>query len=304
MFMTGFYSKDFILESAYGQFYFSGTVVYYIATIGAMFTTLYLLSLSNKFQNLWQELKINLEINSYIIIGKVESNKSNLITTYFILLFILAFFESTRLILNLLQDGDIRLGIRDLVGTSLDSSGLSHLMYSTGDPGITSGGGSTTAGTGSTTGVGGPPAPAPAPTPAPAPAPAPDDVYLGESDNERYEEGSPGSEDMETLENLQAQCDREKCLYDNAKERVKSAFEKGDLTSVVEASREAGQNKNSYFSKLAELNELETTHGYPITSSEITEQTGNESPDDDSSGESDKVSLPDRSNKGFVQSKK
>ena len=40
-FMTGFYSKDFILESAYGQFYFSGVVVYFIATIGAMFTTLY-----------------------------------------------------------------------------------------------------------------------------------------------------------------------------------------------------------------------------------------------------------------------
>jgi len=40
-FMTGFYSKDFILESAYGQFLFSGTVIYYIATIGAMFTTLY-----------------------------------------------------------------------------------------------------------------------------------------------------------------------------------------------------------------------------------------------------------------------
>ena len=40
-FMTGFYSKDFILESAYGQFFFSGTVVYFIATIGAMFTTLY-----------------------------------------------------------------------------------------------------------------------------------------------------------------------------------------------------------------------------------------------------------------------
>jgi len=40
-FMTGFYSKDLILESAYGQFYFSGTVVYFIATIGAMFTTLY-----------------------------------------------------------------------------------------------------------------------------------------------------------------------------------------------------------------------------------------------------------------------
>jgi NADH-ubiquinone oxidoreductase chain 5 len=40
-FMTGFYSKDLILESAYGQFYFSSLVVYFIATIGAMFTTLY-----------------------------------------------------------------------------------------------------------------------------------------------------------------------------------------------------------------------------------------------------------------------
>lgn len=40
-FMTGFYSKDFILESAYGQYSFSSTVVYFISTIGAMFTTLY-----------------------------------------------------------------------------------------------------------------------------------------------------------------------------------------------------------------------------------------------------------------------
>jgi NADH-ubiquinone oxidoreductase chain 5 len=40
-FMTGFYSKDFILESSYGQFYFSSIAVYFIATIGAMFTTLY-----------------------------------------------------------------------------------------------------------------------------------------------------------------------------------------------------------------------------------------------------------------------
>ena len=39
--MTGFYSKDFILESAYGQFSFSGIAVYIIATIGAIFTTLY-----------------------------------------------------------------------------------------------------------------------------------------------------------------------------------------------------------------------------------------------------------------------
>ena len=40
-FMTGFYSKDLILESAYGQFYFSSIVIYFIAVIGAMFTTLY-----------------------------------------------------------------------------------------------------------------------------------------------------------------------------------------------------------------------------------------------------------------------
>nr|QCS25174.1 NADH dehydrogenase subunit 5 [Arthothelium ruanum] len=40
-FMTGFYSKDFILESAFGQFCFSSIVVYFIATIGAVFTTLY-----------------------------------------------------------------------------------------------------------------------------------------------------------------------------------------------------------------------------------------------------------------------
>ena len=40
-FMTGFYSKDFILESAYGQFHFSSIIIYFISTIGAMFTTLY-----------------------------------------------------------------------------------------------------------------------------------------------------------------------------------------------------------------------------------------------------------------------
>ena len=40
-FMTGFYSKDLILESAFGQFSFSSIAVYVIATIGAIFTTLY-----------------------------------------------------------------------------------------------------------------------------------------------------------------------------------------------------------------------------------------------------------------------
>ena len=40
-FMTGFYSKDFILESSYGQYFLSSSVVYTLATIGAVFTTLY-----------------------------------------------------------------------------------------------------------------------------------------------------------------------------------------------------------------------------------------------------------------------
>lgn len=40
-FMSGFYSKDLILESAYGQYNLSSLAVYFIATIGAMFTTLY-----------------------------------------------------------------------------------------------------------------------------------------------------------------------------------------------------------------------------------------------------------------------
>ena len=40
-FMTGFYSKDFILESAFGQFSVSSITIYFIATIGAIFTTLY-----------------------------------------------------------------------------------------------------------------------------------------------------------------------------------------------------------------------------------------------------------------------
>ncbi len=40
-FMTGFFSKDFLLESAYGQYSFSGITVYVVATIGAIFTTLY-----------------------------------------------------------------------------------------------------------------------------------------------------------------------------------------------------------------------------------------------------------------------
>ena len=40
-FMTGFYSKDFILESAFGQFQYSSIAIYFSATIGAIFTALY-----------------------------------------------------------------------------------------------------------------------------------------------------------------------------------------------------------------------------------------------------------------------
>lgn len=40
-YMTGYYSKDFILESSYGQFFFSSITVYVIATFGTIFTTLY-----------------------------------------------------------------------------------------------------------------------------------------------------------------------------------------------------------------------------------------------------------------------
>ena len=40
-FMTGFYSKDFILESSFGQYSFSSITIYIIAVIGAIFTTLY-----------------------------------------------------------------------------------------------------------------------------------------------------------------------------------------------------------------------------------------------------------------------
>nr|QCS25146.1 NADH dehydrogenase subunit 5 [Arthonia cupressina] len=40
-FMTGFYSKDLILESLFGQFNFFAFVAYLLASIGAMFTTLY-----------------------------------------------------------------------------------------------------------------------------------------------------------------------------------------------------------------------------------------------------------------------
>jgi NADH-ubiquinone oxidoreductase chain 5 len=40
-FMTGFFSKDFLLESAYGNYTFSSISVYVIAVIAAIFTTLY-----------------------------------------------------------------------------------------------------------------------------------------------------------------------------------------------------------------------------------------------------------------------
>ncbi|CAO1639674.1 unnamed protein product (mitochondrion) [Sympodiomycopsis kandeliae] len=44
-FITGFYSKDLILELAYGQYLFSGQIAYYIGTISASFTAFYSLRL-------------------------------------------------------------------------------------------------------------------------------------------------------------------------------------------------------------------------------------------------------------------
>jgi NADH-ubiquinone oxidoreductase chain 5 len=40
-FMTGFFSKDFLLESIYGQYTFSSIIIYFVAFTGAIFTTLY-----------------------------------------------------------------------------------------------------------------------------------------------------------------------------------------------------------------------------------------------------------------------
>ena len=40
-FMSGFYSKDFILESAYAQYSLYSVIVYFLAVAGAVFTTLY-----------------------------------------------------------------------------------------------------------------------------------------------------------------------------------------------------------------------------------------------------------------------
>jgi NADH-ubiquinone oxidoreductase chain 5 len=40
-YLTGFYSKDFIIESAFGQYNLSSFVVYIIASVSAIFTTLY-----------------------------------------------------------------------------------------------------------------------------------------------------------------------------------------------------------------------------------------------------------------------
>ena len=40
-FMTGFYSKDMILESTFGQFTYYSIIIYFISVIGAMFTTMY-----------------------------------------------------------------------------------------------------------------------------------------------------------------------------------------------------------------------------------------------------------------------
>jgi NADH-ubiquinone oxidoreductase chain 5 len=46
-FLTGFYSKDLILEVAYGQYELSGSVAYWLGTISAFFTAFYSLRLAS-----------------------------------------------------------------------------------------------------------------------------------------------------------------------------------------------------------------------------------------------------------------
>jgi NADH-ubiquinone oxidoreductase chain 5 len=70
-FMTGFYSKDFILESAYGQYGYSGINIYILATLGATFTTLYSIKvLYLTFLTTPNGSKINYDINNKTIINK------------------------------------------------------------------------------------------------------------------------------------------------------------------------------------------------------------------------------------------
>jgi NADH-ubiquinone oxidoreductase chain 5 len=40
-FLTGFYSKDLIIEASYGQYFLSGSIGYFIGTLTAFFTSIY-----------------------------------------------------------------------------------------------------------------------------------------------------------------------------------------------------------------------------------------------------------------------
>ena len=74
-FMTGFFSKDFILETAFGQYNYSSITIYIITTIGAIFTTLYsvkvlyltFLTIPNGPRNSFNKASIH-EGNNYISI--------------------------------------------------------------------------------------------------------------------------------------------------------------------------------------------------------------------------------------------
>lgn len=108
------------------------------------------------------------------------------------------------------------------------------------------------------------------------------------------ESGSSGtsptnSESTGGLANLNDQCERNKELYDNAQERLKTAMNKGDLESAAQAARDIGSNKKSYFSNLEQLNRSEDASGLPRTDSRIKEivTSKNESSDDEYFAKSD-----------------
>jgi len=115
---------------------------------------------------------------------------------------------------------------------------------------------------------------------------------------------------------LTDECERSKEMYENSKERFKSAISQGNLNSAAEVARDVGQDKNSYYENLAKLNQLEDSHGYSRTGSEIPRETVtsySESSDDEYFAKPDdsRPTTPGESTKpaestkpGFVNKKK
>lgn len=120
---------------------------------------------------------------------------------------------------------------------------------------------------------------------------------------------SGSDEDTDRLADLYDECQSTKVLHDEAKERLKSAFQQGDILQAIEATAEVARYKGDYNSKLGEVHKLEDSLGYPKTNNQIVgesskgESSKDESSEEDLSDKSDssKVSPPNKKNTGFVQ---